>query len=115
MDKEILLEIIKTMQMEGRITDVALSGHINCMLRAGKVEEVYMLLDKTNILIILRSIVRQYIRLGKTCDLKLEEFDKIIKEKALDSEVLMDIYRQSIKKNLSETCVIVCDLLYKQN
>lgn len=112
MDRESLLEIIKTMQKEGRITDVALSGHINSLLRAGKVEEVYQLLDKNNMKIILRSIARQYIRLGRNCDLKLEEFDNIIKEKALESEVLMDIYRESIKKKLSDTVVIVCDLLH---
>ena len=115
MDRESLLQIIANMQKEGRLIDVSLSGHINCMLRAGKVEEVYQLLDKNNIIIILRSIVRQYLRLYKNCDLKLKEFDEIVKEKGLEKEVLIAIYRQSIKENISDTLVIVCDLLQKQN
>lgn len=115
MDRESLLEIIEKMKEEKRSTDVALSGYINAMLRAGRIEEIYQLLDKDNMIIILRSIVRQHIRNGRTCDLKLEEFDKIIKEKALENEVLMDIYREAIKKNLSDTVVIVCDLLHNKN
>lgn len=116
--KEQILQIIERMRQEGQIKDVCLSAYINMKLKVGEIAEIYELIDKDNLTIILRSIAKQHSRFVKGCGeedekLRLQEFDKIVKEKNLENEVIIKLFKAAMEEKAYKTFVEACDLLHK--
>lgn len=121
MHKEQILQIIERMRKEGQIKDVCLSAYINMKMKIDEIDQIYELLEKDNLLIILRSVSKQYSKLINECvedkegKLKLQEFDKILKEKGLENEVITKLFKAAMEKNEYGVFTKACDLLYKYN
>ena len=99
MNKEQMLAIIERMRKNGERSNVLLSATINQKLRAGKMKEVYELLTKDNLLIILRSVVKQHERIDSLENLNMPLFQEIVKSKGLENEMLVQLFEKCIEIN----------------
>ena len=111
MGKEQILDIIERMRSSGAKRDTLLSASINAKLRAGEIAEVYELLEKDNLIIILRSVIRQYERVGKIENLNLQLFHEIVQQKNLQDEVLVNLFVKCIRLGKISIFTEVCDII----
>lgn len=121
MEKETILIIIERMREKGCIKHPTISAYFNMLLGAEKISKAYELLSKDNIEIILRSIIKQYVKMH-SCNrelLNLEVFEKIVKEKNLKDEMIVKLFKACMQKNKYEehvkackTFIHTCDLLF---
>lgn len=110
-----ILEVIDEMREKSCIVEPSLSGTVNVLLRSEQVEVLYELLSLDNMMIILRCIARQSIRLRDYYEVnfKINLFDGIVKEKALENEMLIKLFKAAMKEAKYEVFVEVCDLLHR--
>lgn len=121
MEKQTLLEIIAEMRKTGCIKTPLISAYFNMLLGAGEIRKAYDLISEDNIEIILRTVMKQYVKMHK-CQiqlLKLEEFYKIVNEKKLGNHMLIKLFKVCMQKSKHEehvkackTFIRTCDLLF---
>lgn len=114
MEREEILKILADMRKEGRIVDVALSAYINMKLRGGEIEDIYQLLDSDNMIIILRSVASQTSKFKIQEKLKFPEYDAIVKEKGLDKETIIKLFKLAMENETYTTFIDVCNILHKE-
>jgi len=121
LETQTLLMIIEEMRKKRCIKHVTISAYFNMLLGAGEINQAYDLLSEDNIEIILRAIVKQYLKMHncQTELLKVEEFNEIIKRKNLADHMLVKLFKACMQKRKYEehvkdckTFIRTCDLLF---
>lgn len=104
-------ELLEKMRRDKKIKTPILSAYVNMVLRSGNIEKIYKYISKDTYknMIILRSIIKQYLKSYCMYDLKLSSLSD-----ELDDNIII-LYKAAVledSKAALEAFVKSCDLIY---
>ena len=110
MQEDEIKEFVQRMRNEGLTKSPILSGHVNVLLRGGKINVLYKYLsdDIYMNLIILRAIAKQHLKLNRIFSLKIGSLNCGF------NDAVLNMYKASVLANTEEsleTFVKAADLI----
>lgn len=113
MNEKYLLELLEEMRRNRKINTTILSAYVNAYLRGGEITRIYKCLSKDiyNNLIILRTVAKQYLKLGRISDLNISS----INEEIAKGNIIIMMFKAAGLENTEfalKSFIKACDLAY---
>jgi len=103
MEKEVIIRILERMRKYGEVSDPVLIAYISTLLAAGRIEEMYDLLEESNLILILRMIAEKHLKLSRQEDLKLKSFMEKASAEQLSKHPIVGFFNVCMTVNTEES------------